>query len=56
MSVKSHRNHKSSAVVSTSARYSALVLDRETTICFLLCQEMERCQVRNNSPWWSDGR
>jgi hypothetical protein len=36
MSLKSHRNHKSSAVVLASARYSASVLDRATTVCFLL--------------------
>jgi hypothetical protein len=32
MSVNSHRNHKSSTVVSASARYSASVLDRATTV------------------------
>jgi len=40
MSVKSHRNHKSSAVVSTTTRYLASVLDRATTVYFLLRQEM----------------
>jgi hypothetical protein len=41
MSVKSHHNHKSSAVVSARAQYSTSVLDQATTICFLL-QDMRK--------------
>ena len=39
MSAKSQRSQTSSQVVSARARYSASVLERETTSCFLLRHE-----------------
>jgi hypothetical protein len=41
MSDKSHRNQRSLDVVSARARYSASVLDRAATDCFLLRHEIK---------------
>jgi hypothetical protein len=46
ISCNSHRNQRSSEVVSARARYSASVLERATTVCFLLCQEMTEVPSR----------
>ena len=47
---RSQRNQRSSAVVSASARYSASVLERATTDCFLLRQEMRESPRRKQYP------
>jgi hypothetical protein len=50
MSDKSHRNQRSSDVVSVRARYLALLLDRATTDCFLLCYEIKEVQSKKQYP------
>jgi hypothetical protein len=50
MSDKSHCNRRSSDVVSVRARYSALVLDRATTDCFLLRHEIKEVQSKKQYP------
>ena len=50
MSAKSQRSQTSSQVVSVRARYSASVLERETTSCFLLCHETRKVPNRKQKP------
>ena len=50
MSAKSHQSQTSSQVVSTRARYSASVLERETTSCFLLRHETREVPNRKQKP------
>ena len=47
---RSQRNQRSSAVVSASAQYSVSVLERVTTDCFLLRQEMRESPRRKQYP------
>ena len=49
-SCSNQRNQISSAVVVASALYSASVLERATTICFLLLQEIKESPRRKQYP------
>jgi hypothetical protein len=49
-SLGSQRNQRSLAVVSANARYSASVLERVITDCFLLHQEMRESLRRKQYP------
>ena len=50
MSAKSQLSQTSLQVVSARARYSALVLERETTSCFLLRHETREVPNRKQKP------
>ena len=49
-SCSDQRNQISSAVVAASALYSASVLERATTLCFLLLQEIRESPRRKQYP------
>ena len=49
-SCSNQRNQISSAVVAASALYSASVLERATTVCFLLLQEIRESPRRKQYP------
>ena len=45
--LRSYRNQTNADVVSARARYSASILERATTVYFLLCQEIKEEPRRN---------
>ena len=48
-SLRSHRSQRSSDVVSARARYSALVLERATKVCFYFAKKLKKNQGESNN-------